>query len=408
MFNERAIFSAAERCIELLANAQRPVVLAGNGVRSAGAVTPFLDWVRSLGLPVLTTWKAMDFIGDDDPFYIGRPGAVGQRGANFAQQTSDVFISIGARLDYGQTAYNHRNFAKNAKRVIVDIDANELAKLDMETEIKLAADAGSFISALQAVSANTKLPDWTPWLERCKAWRVKYPLVLPEYYAEQDGVNNYFFVNTLGNLLQDGDLLVPGSSGACSEITCQALPVTKGLRFINSQGLGSMGFGAPAAVGACVASGNKRTVCIDGDGGFPMNANELATAVRLGLEVKFFILNNNGYGSIRTTQINYFNSRFIACDPQSGLSFPQLEKFAQACGAAYFKINNQANLSAEISAILQTRGTVLCELMMSPGQFTQPKVSSKQDESGRMVTMPMEDLWPFLDRETFKNELTKL
>jgi acetolactate synthase-1/2/3 large subunit len=396
---------AAQRTVELLRSARRPVLLIGNGTRCAGAVSRLRAWAELVRIPVLTTWKALDTFPDDHPLYVGRPGAVGQRGANFAQQTSDVFISVGARLDYGQTAYNHPNFARNAKRIIVDIDAHEIAKLDMEIDTPLAADAGLFVEALWKASEGATFPEWTHWVERCQNWRKLYPIVLPEYRAEQQGVNNYVFVDTLGQLLGAGDLLVPGSSGACSEITCQAIPAREGLRFINSQGLGSMGFGAPAAIGACMASGNLRTVCIDGDGGFPMNANELATAVRLGLNVKFFILNNNGYGSIRTTQINYFESRFIACDPSSGLTFPDLEKFTTACGAGFRRISSQINLRAALSEVLETPGTILCELMMTPGQFTQPKVSSKQDENGKMVTMPMEDLWPFLDRAELETTL---
>lgn len=393
------VYKAAQRCLELIQTSSRPVLLIGNGVRAAGALTRLHQWVEHVRIPVLTTWKALDIVADDHPLFIGRPGAVGQRAANFAQQTADFFLSIGARLDYGQTAYNHRNFAPKANRVIIDIDPSEIAKLDMEIEIPLAADAGQFIEALWSVSKSEVFPDWSPWLGRCQEWRRLYPIILTEYRKSQEGVNNYVFVDTLGHLLKKGDVLVPGSSGACSEITCQALPVNEGIRFINSQGLGSMGFGVAAAVGACIASGNQLTVCIDGDGGFPMSANEVVTAVRLGLNTKFFVLNNNGYGSIRTTQINYFESRFIACDPASGLTFPDLEKFTAACGAAFHRISSHLNLEENIERVLSMRGPVVCEVIMTPGQFTQPKVSSKQDENGRMVTMPMEDLWPFLDRE---------
>lgn len=399
------VSDAAIACLNLLQSAKRPVILAGNGIRHSGAISTLLSWAESIGIPILTTWKALDFLPETHPLYVGRPGAVGQRAANFAQQTSDVFISIGARLDYGQTAYNHRHFAPKARRIIVDIDPNEIAKLDMEIDVALACDALSFLSELHQMTPKSQFPDWTEWRNRCQAWKKRYPLVLEEYRAPTTGVNNYVLVDTLGRLLKDGDLLVPGSSGACSEITCQALPVSAKIRFINSQGLGSMGFGAPAAVGACIASNNQRTVCIDGDGGFPMGANEVLTAVRLGLSIKFLILNNNGYGSIRTTQINYFQSRFIACDPVSGLTLPSLEPFAQSCGVAYRKITTQENLEEQLRDFLQTQGPVICEVMMATGQFTQPKVSSKQDPSGKMITMPMEDLWPFLDRKELEENI---
>jgi acetolactate synthase I/II/III large subunit len=399
------VAEAAGKCLQLLAQARRPVVLAGHGVRYAGAVPDFLRWVELVGIPVLTTWKALDFLSEDHPLYVGRPGAVGQRAANFAQQTSDVFISLGARLDYGQTAYNHDHFAPQARRVVVDIDPNEIAKLQMEIAVPVAADAGLFLRELLARTPAGKLPDWSAWLARCRAWKARYPVILPEYHAPAGGVNNYVLVETLGRLLAADDLLVPGSSGACSEITCQALPVKNaGLRFLNAQGLGAMGFGVPAALGACLASG-RRTVCIDGDGGFPMNAQDLATIARFKLPVKFFVLNNAGYGSIRTTQINYFNRHFVACDAASGLTLPDLPKTAEACGLAYRRISSQARLADEVAAALATPGPVICEVLMAPDQFTQPKVSSKQQPDGRMVTMPMEDLWPFLDREEFNRNM---
>lgn len=396
------VSEAAYQTLKLLRHARRPVVLVGNGVRQAGAVDHFLKWAEAIKIPILTTWKALDFLSEDHPLYVGRPGAVGQRAANFAQQTSDVFISIGARLDYGQTAYNHDNFAPRAQRVIIDIDAAELAKLQMTTAVSLAADAAYFLDALIQASAHENFPEWEEWRTKCEQWKKRYPVVLPIYHQTVIGVHNYVFVETLGNLLRSGDLLVPGSSGACSEVTCQALPTRPGIRFINTQGLGAMGFGVPAAMGACLASGERRTVCIDGDGGFVMNAQELAVIAKLGLPIKFFILNNAGYGSIRTTQINYFERRFMACDKASGLNLPDLEKVAASYAISFVRIGSQAGLADQIAPVLEASGPVICEVMMAPNQFTQPKVSSKQQPDGKMVTMPMEDLWPFLERKEFE------
>jgi len=392
------IRAAVSKTLELLASAKRPVVLVGNGVRHAGAIDLFLKWVESMGIPVLTTWKALDFLPEDHPLYVGRPGAVGQRAANFAQQTSDLFISLGARLDYGQTAYNHRNFAPRAHKVVVDIDPAEIAKLDMEITVPLVADVGAFLVSLADSTKNLSHPNWRTWRQRCMAWKARYPIVQESFRTVPSGVHNYVLVDTLGRLLGSGDILIPGSSGACSEVTSQAVPVSKGLRFINTHGLGAMGFGVPAALGACLASGGNRTVCIDGDGGFPMNAQELAVISRLKLPIKFFILNNGGYGSIRTTQINYFERRFVACDPGSGLTFPDLKKSTEACGVTYCRIETQDNLAADVAKMLNTPGPVVCDVLMAPNQFTQPKVSSKQQPDGKMVTMPMEDLWPYLDR----------
>jgi acetolactate synthase-1/2/3 large subunit len=401
------IRAAVSKTLELLASAKRPVVLVGNGVRHAGAIDLFLKWVETLGIPVLTTWKALDFLPEDHPLYVGRPGAVGQRAANFAQQTSDLFISLGARLDYGQTAYNHQNFAPRARKVVVDIDPAEIAKLDMEIAVPLVSDVGAFLAILERSTGSLRRPNWNAWLKRCNDWKAHYPIIMDAYRSVPSGVHNYVLVDTLGRLLESGDILIPGSSGACSEVTSQAVPVSKGMRFINTHGLGAMGFGVPAALGACLASGGKRTVCIDGDGGFPMNAQELAVISRLKLPIKFFILNNGGYGSIRSTQINYFERRFVACDPDSGLIFPDLRKSAEACGLNYIRIESQGNLAAEVFNALQTPGSVICDVLMAPDQFTQPKVSSRQQPDGKMVTMPMEDLWPFLARAELEAALAE-
>jgi acetolactate synthase-1/2/3 large subunit len=404
--DQGGIQEAAARTAELLLHAKRPVVLAGNGIRHAGAIGKFLEWAESAGIPILTTWKALDFLADDHPLHVGRPGAVGQRAANFAQQTCDVFISIGARLDFGQTAYSHANFARLAEKVVVDIDPAEIGKLQMKLAVALAADAGRFLDALHERTRGAALPDWSRWRARCADWRRRYPLVLPEYRTVAAGVHTYVLVDVVGRLLGAGDILVPGSSGACSEVTAQAVPAAKGIRFINTHGLGAMGFGVPAALGACLASGRSRTVCIDGDGGFPMNAQELAVIGRLGLPIKFFVLDNGGYGSIRATQANYFERRFMACDPASGLSFPDLRLTAGASGIPFASIDGQADLANEVRRVLDTPGPVVCSVKMAPGQFTQPKVSSRQQADGSMVTMPMEDLWPFLDRDEFSANLS--
>jgi acetolactate synthase-1/2/3 large subunit len=395
------IKTGAEVTLRLLATSSRPVVLVGNGVRHAGAVDRFLSWAEGIGIPILTTWKALDFLPETHPLYIGRPGAVGQRAANFAQQTSDVFISIGARLDYGQTAYNHANFAPRAKHIVVDIDESEIAKLQMHLDVSLCADAGAFLEELELSTVKSILPDWKAWRERCISWKERYPVILPSYRNASKGINNYYLVEIIGQLLDERDVLACGSSGACSEVTAQAVPVSEGIRFINTHGLGAMGFGVPAALGACLAAGCRRTVCIDGDGGFAMNAQELAVVSRLALPIKFFVLNNGGYGSIRSTQINYFERRFVACDAKSGLTLPDLRKTAEAFGIEYRRIENQSNLRDEISNILSTHGPVVCDVIMAPEQFTQPKVSSRQQTDGKMMTMPMEDLWPFLDRDEF-------
>ena len=389
------------QAIALLNGAERPVILVGNGVRLANALGEFHALIDELGIPVLTTWKTADFLPEDHPLFVGRPGASGQRGANFTQQNADWLMILGARMDFGQTAYSHENFARGAGKIIVDIDPAEIKKLNMKVDVPVCADAGDFIREFHKQDHKIARKEYPAWLRTCKAWQKKYPVILPEYWREKKFVNDYVLIDVLSQELAEDDLLVPGSSGACSERTMQAIKVKAGLRIFNSQGLGSMGFGIPAAIGGCLASGKKRTVCIEGDGGFIMNIQELETVKRLNLPIKFFVLNNGGYVSIQTTQKNYFAGHYVGSSATSGLTLPDIKRVARSFGIATAQLKNQNGIRGKVQKILQMDGPVVCEVMVSPDQVTAPRVSSKQREDGSMVSLPMEDLWPFLDREEF-------
>jgi len=397
----------ANSAIQLINQAERPVILVGNGVRLAKATDDFLEIAEILQIPVLTTWKAMDFLSEEHPLFAGRPGASGQRGANFAQQNSDCILVLGARLDFGQTAYNHQNFARGAKKVIVEIDEAEINKLDMSIDLPVCADVGDFLRVLLAQKGAILHKDRSPWLSRCEQWKKRYPVVLPEYWDEKKGVNNYVLIDVLSDEMQADDLLIPGSSGACSEITMQAFRVKKGMRILNSQGLGSMGFGVPAGIGGCIASNRKRTICIDGDGGLQMNIQELETVRRLKLPIKFFVLNNKGYASIRSTQIGYFEGRFVGSEASSGLTLPDTAKVAAAYDLPFERITGHDDIRLKVKKILETPGPVICDVAITENQFTAPRVSSSKRADGSMETKPMEDMWPFLDREEFEANMIR-
>ncbi|HOY32843.1 MAG TPA: thiamine pyrophosphate-binding protein [Bacteroidales bacterium] len=393
------------RTIELLNNAERPVILAGNGIRLAKAEHLFLDLVKKLQVPVLTTWKTIDFFDENDEWYFGRPGSVGQRGANFVQQNADSIMIIGARLDFGQTGYNHKNFAREARKIMVDADMHEINKMMTLIDVPVCADAGLFIEELQKNIALVENKDRNYWIGRCKEWKARYPVVLPEYKEQKDFVNDYYLIDLLSDELTADDVIIPGSSGACSERTMQAFRIKKGMRLFNSEGLGPMGFGLPAAIGGCLASEKKRTVCIDGDGGFVMNIQELETLKRLELPVKIFVLNNKGYGSIRITQKAYFEGRFAGSSTGSGLTLPDFCRVADAHGIRTFRIANNPELKENIRQILDYNGPVLCELLINPDQVTAPRMMSYKTEDGRMISRPLEDLWPFLDRDEFRQNM---
>jgi acetolactate synthase-1/2/3 large subunit len=391
--------------IEILWRSQRPVILAGNGLRLAGAVEEFVALVERLGIPLLTTWKAADFVPEDHPLYCGRPGSIGQRGANFALQNADCLVAVGARLDVAQVGYSHQQLARGAAKVVVDVDERELQKFSPPVELPICADARSFVRALAQQTAGEPRQEWGAWLARCKEWQRKYPVITAAHWEDTGYVNTYALVDVLSDLLGEQDLLVPGSSGACSEITFQAFRVRKGQRVLNNQGLGSMGFGLPASIGACLASGRRRTVCINGDGGFQLNIQELETVSRLQLPIKFFVLNNQGYASIRAAQRSYFEGRYVGSDASSGLTLPDIAAVARAYGLRAVAISDHSQLRQQVADVLASHGPVVCEVLTAPDQATAPRLSSVQREDGSMVSRPLEDLWPFLDRDELRENM---
>ena len=396
-----SIKNQINQLIDLINQAERPVILAGYGIKLSNSQENFYKLINKLGIPVLTTWKAIDLLPENHSLYCGRPGAIGQRGANFVQQNSDLFISIGARLDLGQIAYSYENFARTAKKIIIDIDQAELDKLKFDNQLKICVSADIFINELLLQSNSIKKNQWVDWLKRCKEWNRRYPVVLPEYKRQKNNVNTYALVDLLSDKLSNKDVIVPGSSGACSDVFMQAFRVKKGQKILNTPGFGAMGFGLPASIGACIASGLKRTICINGDGGFQLNIQELATVSRLKLPIKYFILNNQGYGSIKTTQRNYFKGFYVASGPESGVVLPQIAEVAKAYGIASVIIKNYKDLKKKIDFILNTSGPMICDVFIDPEEQVMPKLTSQIKPDGTIVSKPMEDLWPFLDRKEF-------
>ena len=315
--------------LELISNAKRPVIIAGNGIKLAKCQKLFRFITDKLAIPILTTWKGCDLISDDNPLFYGRPGSVGQRGANFTQQNSDFILALGCRLDFGQIGYAQETFAREAKKVIVEIDNLEFLKFRFDVDLKVNANVNDFLSELEFQSRDFKKPDWTSWHSQCLKWKLKYPVVLSKYKENNEYVSTYALVDAISEFACFDDLIVPCSSGSGADITSQSLRVKEGQRVINSPGIGSMGFGIPQSIGVCLASNRRRTICINGDGGFQLNIQELETIKRLNLPIKFFYLNNQGYISIRTTQNNYFSGRLVATGVSSGLTLPDIRKISE-------------------------------------------------------------------------------
>ena len=391
-----------DRVIDQINAAERPVLLVGNGVRLAGAAADLLELVDILDVPVLTTWMGADLLWEDHPRFLGKPGTVAARGANFTIQNADLVVSIGARLDPAVIGFDQAQFARAAQKVVVDIDPAELAKFSLEPLITVCADAGAFVRALLARRDLIVRRDRGVWLERCAESKRRYPVVLPEYWADTDCVNTYVFSKVLSEELGDDDLVIPGSSGVAIDTFWLSFTVKHGQRLFSTGGLGAMGFGIPASIGGCVASGGRRTISVDGDGGFQLNVQELETAARLRLPIKFFVLNNGGYASIRASQRNHFEGRLVGSDESSGLTLPDLAKIGAAFGMPTARLASHTGLREGVRAVLDAEGPLLCEVMVAPDQSVGPRVSSSVQPDGSIVSRPMEDLWPFLDRDELR------
>ena len=396
--------AAVGRVLEMLEEAERPVLLVGNGVRSAGAADRFLTLVDRLGIPVLTTWLGLDLISDDHPLSFGRPGGIAPRGANFTLQNSDLLLVIGARMDMALTAYAHDRLARGARKIMVDIDPAEISKMKTTIHAPIVADAGDFIDEMLHQVRSCDVYRRDSWLERCRDWRARYPVVLPQHRERNDGVSMYYFSEVLSEELAAGDVIAPGSSGFASEIFLLNVKVKAGQRIFHNRGTGAMGFGLPASIGACIGSGRRRTVCVDGDGGFQMNIQELATVANLSLPIKFFVINNRGYASIRTSQQTYFKL-LVGADETSGLRLPDVKKVAQAYGLPTSYIDDPSHLRDRIRDVLDSDGPVVCEVHVPADEPRGPRVSSSQRADGSMVSKPLEDLWPFLDRDEFLSNM---
>jgi acetolactate synthase-1/2/3 large subunit len=388
--------------LKLLKNAERPVLFVGNGTRQAHLEGLVEAVVNLLKIPTLLTWKSMDMLRDDHPFYAGRPGSIASRGANFTQQNADWIMVLGARLDMPQTAFSHKNFARAARKVLVDVDANEIAKFDMAIDVPVNADAKDFLRELLAQLKNTVLPQTSAWLKKAKDWLVKYPVVLPEYWEENSGVvNPYLLVDELSEQCTPQDVLAPGSSGACSDIFLQCFRMKDGQRVVNSPSLGAMGTGLPGTIGTCLASGKRRTICVNGDGGFQLNIQDLETVKRLRLPIKYFILCNGTYASIMGAQRNHFKGRLVGSDPSSHLTLPDVMKIAEAYGIKAMEIKDHTSLRDGVSAVLAYDGPVVCAVHVSSDQPTSPRATASTRADGTIVSLPMEDMAPRLPREEF-------
>ena len=405
---EQPVYDASitSRIIEKVRAAKRPVILAGTGVRLSGAYKEFLECIELLQIPVVTAWNAHDLLWDEHPLYCGRPGSVGTRGGNFVVQNSDVLLVLGCRMNIRQISYNYKEFAKNAYKIVVDIDEAELNKPTVQVDMKINADVADVMKdIIRVISENSKgfspVLEHEEWLSWCKNINAKYPAVLQQYYDKLMPINPYVFIKEFSGVLKPGDKVICGNGSACV-VTFQAMQIKENQRLFTNSGCAAMGYGFPAAIGCAVAEQGGRIICIDGDGSFQMNLQELQTVVYNKLNLKIFILNNNGYHSIRQTQTNLFKGPLVGVCDGNGLSFPDMGKIAYAYGIPYVRIDEQVEIRDKVQQMLNMDGPVLCEVIIDAGQNFEPKLSSKVLPDGKIVSPEIDDMFPFLPREEYE------
>ena len=390
--------------LDALKAVKRPVIIVGNGVTLAGANEEFLKLIEILKIPVIGTFARYDIVRNDHELFFGRYGTIGNRAANFVVQNSDLIIAIGARLNIRAVSYNWEFFGREAKKILVDIDQNELNKKTIAADIKIKSDAKVFISDLR--SALKDELDFGFWLEICKNYRKNYPTIEPFRQAVQGCVDSYNFFDILSN--DKPDLVYVFGNGTACVSSYQSLRLYKNQKVVVNSGCASMGYDLPAAIGACFANGKRNTICVTGEGSLQMNIQELQTIIHHRLPIKIFVLNNAGYISIRNTQNNFFKGHKVGSDKDSGVSFPDIVKLAEVYGFEACRIKNQLNLKGELEKILSKSGAVVCEIMLSPTEKMEPKLSSEIKPDGKMISKPLEDMFPFLPREEFyKNMIIK-
>ena len=387
-----------------LRSAKRPVLLAGHGIRLAGAVKELDRVIKQLGIPVVTAICGHDLVPSADPLFFGRPGICGDRLGNFVLQNSDLLLTVGARLGVRQISYGYDSFARGAYKILVDIDPAELEKPTLKVDLPIRADAGLFLGELLRQLADGPLPEKRQWLGWCREQRQTVPSVLADNPANPKFVNSYVFADELFRRLKAGDVVVTGNGTAYTS-TFQAMKIPRGVRVIANQGCASMGYDLPAALGASLARGKKPVVLVTGDGSIQMNLQELQTIMTYRLPVKIFVLNNRGYLAIRLTQDTYFDGRHFASGPRGGVICPDIIKVGRAYGFKTLRLRTGRGLAGGIERVLRARGPVICELMMDPAQTLYPKLSSEVKPDGRLVSKPLEDMYPFLPRDEFRRHM---
>jgi len=437
--------SLTNEVITKLKESKRPLIVAGHGIRLSGQIDNFNTLINKLNIPVVTTFNGFDLLEDNNSHYVGRIGTIGQRAGNFALQNADLVLCLGTRNNVRQASYNWENFAKNAYKIVVDIDEAELKKPLVKPDLAINADLADFIPELLQIysplvgedtkkevsfdtlayceqqqdkwcgniSLNTLAPCGrgkgegynSNWLEFCQNLKDKYSFINhPEQEQKPDVINPYHFTYTLTKCLNEDSIFVMANGSACVCAFQNAI-IKKGQRYILNSGNASMGYGLPASIGACYDAKGRDVICLEGDGSIMMNLQELQTIKFNNLPIKLFVINNNGYSSIRQTQRNFFKGHMTGSGDDSGVSVPNFIEIGKAFGFKTKQISNPESMEKEIKEVLKEKDAIICEVLVEKEYGFAPKLSSKKLPDGTMISASLEDMFPFLDKDEYEGNI---
>lgn len=386
---------------KLLMNAKRPVIIAGRGVRLAGARELLKHVAVDFNIPVVTPYLGIDNLRHDIDAYIGKTGVKGDRAANFAMQNSDLILAIGTSLHITVVGYEYEQFARAAKKVVIDIDLTSHRKKTIKIDKMIESDAKFALTEILQILYDSKFSSPMDWLQKCVEWKKSYPVCLPEYKNTVDAINVYSFMDRLSALAGPGDVFIGDAGSAIYAVSQGVKLLHENQRYIPSSAMATMGYSVPAAIGVSAALGDKRVLAITGDGSLQQNIQELQTYLHYKFPIKLFIWNNDGYLSIRASQKNYFNERYIGEGIRSGVSIPDTLKIANAYGIAAARVKDLTDLDQAITKALEHDGPYILEIITPPEQPIIPTVSSRVNADGSMSSRPLEDMAPFLEREEY-------
>lgn len=398
----RALDEGVAAVLHKLATCRRPLLYAGHGVAASGAEDLFRTLVQRLGAPVAASWRGLGIMDGDDRLFFGSPGLQAPRYANMITQAADFLLVLGSRLDNMITAFSERNFARRAAKVVVDLDAAEMDKLDMPDVVRVRGDVRQFLERLLAALPEQPRQGAAEWREFCSGLRCRFPLLEEKQAAPLRGTDLYRLTAAVGRAASADDAVVVSSTSRCNTAGHLAFCYRQGQRPVSSMGMGSMGFALPSVVGAWFGSGKKRVIMLEGDGSLQLNIQELQTIIHHGIDAKLFVFSNSGYAAIATMQDRNFDGRHLGSDAPSGVSMPSLQRIAGAYGLPYVRIEDDSQIEKGVQAAMQTKGPVLCEVLGDMAFDEIPKCISHVNAEGKRVSAALENPFPFLSESVVR------